>query len=213
MFKINIITQLLSFFILAIVVNQLSLNLLVSVSIIFTGILFLTRTHQFLHFIKRFKWLFLILIAIFSFNTPGEHLPVWPFEFSPTYEGIAAGFTQILRIIIMLAAISLILAANTRQQLISGFYFVLFPLKILGLEVERFAARLWLTLQYVELQHEQKSADDFFNKIKSLTMLRSYQTNEDVSIVFKVPKFSWMDYGLIAFSILLLIKLVTKAFV
>lgn len=213
MFKINIITQLLSFFIFAVMVNQLSLNILLSVSIIFSVILLLNRTSQFWHFIKRFKWLFLVMITIFSLNTPGEHIPAWPFSFVPTYEGIAAGFTQVLRVIVMLAAISLIVASNSRQQLISGFYFIFMPLKIFGLKVERFAVRLWLTLHYVELQRENKSPHDFFGRLKAMTAMDPYQGNEVSSIVFTIPRFYWLDYGLIAFSVLLLIKLVVKAFV
>jgi energy-coupling factor transport system permease protein len=153
------------------------------------------------------------MIAIFAFNTPGEHLAGWPFAISPTYEGITAGFTQTLRIVVMLAAISLILAFNTKQQLISGFYFIFSPLKIFGLEVERFATRLWLTLHYVELQREHRSHHDFFNRLKAMTTIDSNQENEEVSIVFTVPRFSWVDYALISFAVLLLSKFVVKAFV
>lgn len=212
MFKINIITQLLSFFIFAVMVNQLSLSILLSVSIIFSVILLLNRTSQFLYFIKRFKWLFVVMIMIFSLNTPGEHVTAWPFSFAPTYEGIAAGLTQVLRIIVMLAAISLILASNTRQQLISGFYFILMPLSVFGLRAERFAVRLWLTLHYVELQRENKSSQDFFGRLRAMTAIDSYQENEASLIVFAVPRFYWPDYGLMTCFVLLLIKLVAKAF-
>jgi hypothetical protein len=153
------------------------------------------------------------MIAIFAFNTPGEHLAGWPFAISPTYEGITAGFTQTLRIVVMLAAISLVLAFNTKQQLISGFYFIFSPLKIFGLAVERFATRLWLTLHYVELQRENKSPHDFFNRLKTMTTIDSNQENEEVSIIFAVPRFSWVDYVLIGFAVLLLSKFVVKAFV
>jgi len=213
MFKINIITQLLSFFIFAVMVNLLSLNILLSVSIIFSVTLLLNRTSQFLHFIKRFKWLFLVMIMIFSLNTPGEHVPAWPFPFVPTYEGIAAGLAQVLRIVVMLAAISLILASSTRQQLISGFYFILMPLKIFGLKVERFAVRLWLTLYYVELQRENKLQQDFFGRLRAMAAMDSYQGNEASSIVFTIPRFYWPDYGLIACFVVLLIMLVAKVFV
>jgi hypothetical protein len=105
------------------------------------------------------------------------------------------------------------LAFNTSQKIISGFYFIFSQLKIFGLKVERFAARLWLTLHYVELQRENKSHRDFFGRLKAMTAIDSYQENEEVSIVFMVPKFTWFDYGLIGFCSLLLIKLVVKAFV
>lgn len=201
MFKINIITQLLSFFILAIIVNQLSLNALMLIVLIFMVIISLTKTQQFLRSIKRFKWFFLVMMVIFAFNTPGEHLAKWPFAISPTYEGVIAGFTQILRITTMLAALSLILAVNTRQQLISGFYFIFSPLQYLGLEVERFAARLWLTLHYVELQRGNEASPDFISRLKDMTNLKSNQTNDNVVITFKMLQFNLIDYIVMALLI------------
>jgi energy-coupling factor transporter transmembrane protein EcfT len=203
MFKINIIVQLLSFFILAIIVNQLNLKTLSIILSIFTVFVIFTKTHQFLRAVKRFKWFFLVMIVIFSFNTPGEHLAQWPFSLSPTYEGITAGFTQTLRVVVMLAALSLILTFNTRQQLISGFYFLFSPLKYLGLEVERFAARLWLTLHYVELQRDKNISQDLIGRLKDMTSLKSNQENDDVEVTFKEPQFKLLDYAAIGFLILL----------
>ena len=198
MIKINIMTQLLSFFALAIVANHLNISaLLFLFAALFAAIKF-SHQSQFLRAIKRFKWFFLVMMAIFAFNTPGEHIASWPFNISPTYEGLLAGFTQTLRICVMLAAISLIIAANTRQQLISGFYFIFLPLKYLGLEVERFAARLWLTLHYVELQRNNITSQDFIGRLKEMTNLESNPIEEDVSIQFKIPQFGLIDYGVIA---------------
>lgn len=137
------------------------------------------------------------MMAIFAFNTPGEHIVAWPFTISPTYEGLIAGLMQTLRVCVMLAAISLIIAANTRQQLISGFYFIFLPFKYLGLEVERFAARLWLTLHYVELQRNNNTSQDFIGRLKEMTNLQSKPIDEDVSIQFKMPQFGLIDYVVI----------------
>jgi energy-coupling factor transport system permease protein len=208
MFNINIITQLLSFFVLAVIVNQLNLKVLILILAIFLTMLMFNQSHQFLRAIKRFKWLFLVMLVIFAFNTPGEHLPNWPFAISPTYEGIVSGFTQVIRIAVMLAALSLILACKTRQQLISGFYFMFSPLKYLGLEVERFAARLWLTLHYVELQRDQASSKDLLGRLSEMTNLQSNQTHEDVSIELMLPKFGLADYLIISLLIFILAKVV-----
>jgi energy-coupling factor transporter transmembrane protein EcfT len=198
MFKINIITQLLGFFMLAIIVNQLNLNVLSTILIILMSVIIYTKTHQFLRTMRRFKWLFLVMMIIFAFNTPGEHLANWSFAISPTYEGVKSGFTQVIRISVILAALALILAANTRQQLISGFYFIFSPLQYLGLEVERFAARLWLTLHYVEIQHAEKMNQDFFSRLKEMANLKSDQIIDDIEVSFKVPQFNLLDYVMIA---------------
>ncbi len=206
MFKINIITQLLSFFIFAIIVNQLNSQELLILFTILIIVIVVRKLFQFVRSIKRFKWLFLVMMIVFAFNTPGEHVAKWPFStnFSyliPTYEGIIAGITQMLRIAVMLAALSLILAANTRQQLISGFYFLLSPLKYFGFEVERFAARLWLTLHYVEQQRDNNAKQDFFSRLKEMTNLKSNQKNDDVAITFKVPQFGVLDCVVVALLI------------
>jgi energy-coupling factor transport system permease protein len=206
MLKINIITQLLGFFVLAIIVNQLNLKALLAFFLVFVAIIMLNKTQQFFRAVRKFKWFFLVMIGIFAFNTPGEHLVNWPFTISPTYEGIIAGLTQTLRIIIMLAALSLILTINTRQQLISGFYFIFSPLKYLGLEVERFAARLWLTLHYVEMQRETVASQDFFSRLKNMTTLKHNQTYDDISINFTVPKFRHTDYVVIVLLWIIVVK-------
>jgi energy-coupling factor transporter transmembrane protein EcfT len=201
MLKINVITQLLSFFILATIVNQLNLKALLALFATFIAVIIVSKVPQFVRSIKRFKWLFLVMMIVFAFNTPGEHVAKWSFSISPTYEGIIAGITQTLRIAVMLAALSLILAANTRQQLISGFYFLFAPLKYLGFEVERFAARLWLTLHYVDQQRDNNANQDFFSRLKEMTNLKADQVNDDVAITFKVPQFGLLDYVVIALLI------------
>ena len=218
MSKINVITQLLVFFMLAILVNQTHLPVLIYI----TAMLALAssgmalsgvNSNQFIRSLKRLKWFFLVLIIIFAFNTPGEHVLVSSTSISPTYEGLIAGCTQALRIMVMLATLSLVLACNTRQQLISGFYFLFSPLKYLGLDIERFAARLWLTLHYVESQQE-KDKQQFFSYLKNMSFAALNETtHEDVDISFVLPEFMLLDYVSITLLAALLIGLVVKAYV
>ena len=212
MFKINMITQLLVFFMLAIVINFLTLKILIVLFIILLIILLINNISGFLRTTLRFKWFFLVMLTIFVFNTPGEHVAAWPLSISPTYEGIAAGLTQMLRIMIMLASLSLLLACNTRQQLISSFYFIFSPFKYLGLEVERFAARLWLTLHYVELQGEALDKQNFISQLKNMTDIKADHPNESISITFAVPSFNFADYAVIALAIAATLSLMFKVF-
>lgn len=194
----NVITQLLVFFMLAISINFLNLKVLIALLTILLVIMLFHKIDGFIRATLRFKWFFLVMLIIFVFNTPGEYVAAWPFSFGPTYEGITAGVTQMLRVMIMLASLSLILACNTRQQLISGFYFIFSPLKHLGLKIERFAARLWLTLHYVELQTEALNKQNFISQLKNMADIKADITNESVSITFVVPSFNFSDYAAIA---------------
>lgn len=197
MFKINIITQLLIFFVMAISINFLHLKVLLGLLMFVSLLLAATKNDRFLHAAMRFKWFLLVMLFIYAFSTPGEHITQWPFSISPTYEGLTAGVTQGLRILLMLAGLSLILASNTRQQLISGFYFIFSPLNNLGLTVERFAARLWLTLHYVEKKRSADNRQDFIGQLKNMASLESNQTDEDVSVILTVPNFNWLDIAVI----------------
>jgi len=104
----------------------------------------------FLNMLKRSRWLMLTLVLVFSFATPGEYLSVWPEVFAPTYEGVRAGALQLIRLVIMLAGLTLLLGSTSREMLMGGIYTLLRPCSVLGVSAERFTARIWLTLDYVE---------------------------------------------------------------
>ena len=99
--------------------------------------------------LKRTRWLFLSILLIYAFATPGEYVAGFPDTFAPTYEGIKSGLMQALRLAVMLGALSLVLVTSSREKFMSGIYVLLRPLRVL-ISPERFAARLWLTLHYAE---------------------------------------------------------------
>jgi len=211
MTKINIITQLMVFFIFSVALNLLNLKALLLAAAIVLVMLALVKNHHFYRLSKRLKWFYLVMFVIFAFNTPGEHVAGWPFAVSPTYEGLHAGFMQLLRITVMLAALSLLLASNTRQQLISGFYFLFSPLKYIGLDVERFAARLWLTLHYVELQQQTPKSQHIFSHLnQKLSSIFTETQHDDITITLEKPMFAWADYTLMALMFVLLIQILFR---
>ena len=209
--KINIITQLATFFVFAIALNMLNLK---ASSLIFVALLLalsFVKNHQFYRFTRRLRWFYLVMFVIFALNTPGEHLAGWPFSISPTYEGLRAGLAQLLSISMMLAALSVLLSTNSRQQLISGFYFLLSPLKCLDLDVERFAGRLWLTLHYVETQQiAPKNLHILSNLRESLANIFSQTQHDNVEIILEKLRFAWLDVVLITLMLALVMFLLLK---
>jgi len=99
---------------------------------------------------RRARWLLLSILLIYAYATPGEYLPGLADYLAPTYEGLQAGLMQMGRLAAMLAALSVLLALSSREDIMVGVYLLLQPLRLLGIAPERFAARLWLTLHYVE---------------------------------------------------------------
>lgn len=114
---------------------------------------------SFLRVTRRMRWLCLSVFIIYAFGTPGEYVQLFPISVSPTYEGFQLGLVQIAKLLIALALLSILFATSTKENLMSGLYLLLSPLKLLGFNVERFTARLILTLDYVEElagKHNQK---------------------------------------------------------
>lgn len=105
---------------------------------------------EFFRLLKRMRYILFFLLIVYAFNTPGEYVPGWEFSPAPTYEGIATGLEQALRLAAILASLALLLVTTDRDQLIAGLYYLARPFRLFGLDSERFAVRLWLTLYYVE---------------------------------------------------------------
>lgn len=195
---------------LMLVIFALSVNLFNLISmVIFIGVFLLLFIYQknshFLRLMKRLKWFYLVMFLIFTFNTPGEHIVSGSYGINPTFEGLQLGLQQVLRITLMLAALSLMLTRNTIQQLISGLYFLLSPLSTIGIDVKRFAARLWLTLHYVEAQ--QALAQDK-QLIKGLGERLSDAFNGDemkqVEVTLERTTLTWLDYAVTAIMLAIL---------
>jgi energy-coupling factor transport system permease protein len=204
MLKINILTQLILFFVFSLTISVWQLKPLLILVLVLLLVMAWGSNDHFYRLMKRLKWFYFVMLLIYAFNTPGEHIANWPFKaFHPTYEGLHGGLVQVLRITAMLEAISLLMASNTKQALISGFYFLALPLKWIGLDAERFAARLWLTLHYVELRQLNKEAVNIHGTLPQY-LLEIFQdpVDEDVEISFEKPILVLMDCILLVLMLL-----------
>ena len=106
--------------------------------------------------VARVRWLLVFIILITSLSTPGEliqpvaAIDIWPAHFIPTYEGCLLGVMQSIRLVCLITAISLLTTSLKRDVLISAVYHLLLPATLLGFDAEKFAARLCLTLEYMQ---------------------------------------------------------------
>lgn len=112
--------------------------------------MWVTKTKGFLNVLNRMRWLLISMLLIFAFATPGELLPFFPVQFAPTHEGVHAGMLHLLKFITALSALHLLVTSASRQNLALALYMLLWPLKYLRINIEKFTARLLLTLHYVE---------------------------------------------------------------
>lgn len=179
-----------------------SYKMLLSMGIVLSSGLIYYRATGFWRLLRRVRWLLLFLLLIFAFNTPGEYVRQWPLDagqaFAPTYEGLSAGLLQAAKLCIMLAGLSLLLVTTNRENLIAGFYLLATPLRIIKLNPERFAARLWLTLHYVEQAPKaevEKSGvrRHISERISELSMLESHINGAPEHIQLMLPDLTWRD--------------------
>lgn len=124
---------------------------------------------RFITLIKRLRWIMLSLLLIYGYATPGSvvwQAAEWPLlaQFSPTAEGLITGFLQLERVVTMLAALAILAGLLSQQQLTSGLYYLIYPLRYVGLSPEKLVVRLALTMQYAEaalLDTARKTTQDW----------------------------------------------------
>lgn len=179
--------------------------LLIFFCLIFLGI----KNKSFLHAVRRMRWLLLSLMIIYAFGTPGELIPLFPINFSPTYEGLLLGWLQIEKLLIALAALSFLLISSSRGQMLLGLYMLLMPFKFIGLNIERFAARLMLTLDYVEElavndHYDLNQLDDIHASVEGLPL----QGN----VTFQKLPFNLIDKLLLLLLFVLFLFMIYRGF-
>lgn len=147
---------------------------------------------EFFKLLKRVRYIVIVLLLVYAYNTPGEYLPGWYFTLTPTYEGLHAGVNQALRLVLIIAGLALLLTTTDRDQMIAGLYWLAKPFRFSAFQPERFAVRLWLTLHYVE--HRQSPAS--VGSIRQLMQIEQLLQTDDSApeqIVLQNPAIRLLD--------------------
>lgn len=101
---------------------------------------------QFRRLLWRSRWLFLTIAACLAWLTPGRPLS-WT---GLSMEGAEAALEQVGRLLLVMAAVAVLLAILAPPRLIEAIRLLAAPLSILGIDRDRVALRLALTLRYLE---------------------------------------------------------------
>jgi energy-coupling factor transport system permease protein len=160
---------------------------------------------NFLRIVKRMKWLFLSIFVIYAFGTPGEFIQYFPSDFAPTKEGFALGALQIAKLLIALATLDILFSTSSKVQLMSGLHLLLSPLNLLGINTNRFSARLLLTLDYVEELAAKEKFKFSFDQLDYMLATTELFEKDKVIVLENYP-FKWTDKTI--FFILLVSALV-----
>jgi len=205
---VKILYFILALLLISVADNIMLLVLLISFCIAITGL----RVNAFFLAVRRMRWLFLSILMIYAFGTPGELVPQFPVDFAPSYEGLQLGMLQIEKLLIALAALSLLLTNSPKEQMMLGLYMLLIPFKFIGLNIERFSARLMLTLNYVEELAAQDKSGFSFRELDDIHTNVESMPQGGVVIFQKLP-FNMIDKLLMLLLAILLIFMVYRGFV
>ncbi|MDP1658286.1 MAG: energy-coupling factor transporter transmembrane component T [Methylotenera sp.] len=156
---------------------------------------------DFLRVVKRMRWLFISIFIIYAFGTPGEYVQQFPVILAPTIEGCVLGLLHIAKLLIALATLSLLFSTSSKEQLMTGLYLFLLPLKRLGFNTEQFTARLILTLDYVEDLAVKENFKLSFNHLANMHLAIENLQNDKI-IILQVFPFKLIDKVIIAILIL-----------
>ncbi len=174
---------------------------------------------RFIALIKRLRWIMLSLLLIYGYATPGNAVwqaSEWPLlaRFSPTLEGLITGLLQLERVITTLAALAILAGLLSRQQLMSGMYCLIYPLRYMGVPHEKLVMRLALTMQYAEvalLNTARKTTQDWRVSLGQITAPMSNQSAQGVDmpttidlpyIPVKVRDALWLGAGVFLLAML-----------
>ena len=189
-------TKILALIFLGIMLNKLGSGALIAMLCLMVLLAGYWRASIWVKMLLRMRWLFLSMFLVYGLATPGEYVPWMPIDFGFTYEGLNAGILQIMRFMLMLAGIALLMITTTQNKLIAGFYVLLKPLNLLKLKPERFAARLCLTLQYLEdgeMAKRKSGAESIRSLLQSLH-LSDVEKYETQIITLELPNFTIVDF-------------------
>jgi energy-coupling factor transporter transmembrane protein EcfT len=98
--------------------------------------------------LTRLRWLFLAILLVYGWWTPGDALFPSAGSLSPVQEGLHSGLLRVVALVLIVCAVHLLLRTTPRGELLAALYAITRPvLSTSGRE--RFAVRVLLTLEAV----------------------------------------------------------------
>lgn len=122
-------------------------EILFSVCIVVALISWRIASLRFRQLLRRSRWLLLSMLLIFSFLTPGTHVRYLP---GTSSEGVVIAVEQAARLLLAISVLALLLTRLNPGQLISAMHTAFAPLRRFGIDRDRIAVRIALTLEAVE---------------------------------------------------------------
>ena len=167
-----------------------------AIVLLFSLPLLLRHSVQYFKLLSRSRWLLISLILVYAFVTPGVAAIAILGAYSPSQEGLLSGFIQALRLLALLATLALLLASISRDRILAGLYFLLRPFALIGVDIDRVAARIWLTLHYAENAEQTGPSRSGVWRERLQAALHG-SGHEMTGIELEIGRLSWTDYAVL----------------
>jgi hypothetical protein len=156
--------------------------------------------------IKKIKYFLFALIIIYTLITPGELLFYYSF-ISISYEGVFLAIENLFRLINIFMLVMILLNTLPQDFFMRFLIKICYPFTLIGFNIERLSARLYLTFEYLEIfkKHEFKFSTIIEDIRKQLNSKNIDSLNNKISIIR--PELTDYFLVLIFISLILLIEL------
>jgi len=170
---VNSASRILSLALLTLIVNKQGWSGLLLLLLPLSALFFRLPHHgrQILLLARKLRWFFLSIVILYFWFYPGMDLLPSLGRFSPSVEGVNQAALRISSLLVVISYSGFLLLLTPRDDLVSGIQFLLSPLKIIGIDSQRFALRLGLVLSIVPQMSEQQHLAGEKKKINNLSEL------------------------------------------
>jgi hypothetical protein len=187
------------------IVNWLSPHPLIFAAIAIIIAAMTLAAKSFVKLLSRMMVFFLSVMLIYALLTPGQYIQFDGLmnQTLVTYEGVINGGLQVLRLVMILALMSIAFNQMQQKHFLYGLYIYLKLLNACQIQTGKFIARVYLTMQYAEylLKNPKAMTFQLFNNADA-TIPTIQNNNLDFSDMKQ--SLSSIDYAVIA-SVLLII--------
>ena len=126
--------------------------------------------------LKKIKYFLFALILIYPLTTPGELFFYYSF-ISISYEGVFMAIENLFRLVNIFMLVMILLSILPKDFFVKFLIKICYPFSMLGANIERLSARLYLTFEYLEVfkKHEFKFSrisEDIVSKLDSKNINR-----------------------------------------
>jgi len=103
-----------------------------------------------MNMLLRLRWLLLSILLVYLWFTPGVPLLAGQGGWVPSQQGLENGLHRVLCLMLLVFAVSLFLQSTSTANMVAALLWLLYPLQWLGVDHQRLAVRIALTMTAVD---------------------------------------------------------------